>query len=301
MADLILEKEKIQQLLAAGNSDAVMLYLHLSMGETPESAGEKLDYTPSRLQCALAALQQHALWQMPSMRLTREQGQFTEKDLIRRMNGKKSDFRDLLGEVQRRFGRTLSTEETLSLLNITDHVGLPTEVVGMLLSYCIERDRRRGINRAPAMRTIEKEAYQWADLDILTLEQAAVYMDESLQRYGLLKKIAASFQIEGRRLTSGEENHILAWLKLGFTDKELKLAYEETMKYLSEFKWSYCNTILKNWHAAGLMTVSEIKKAEKKKTPAKKNSQYQKHGSLSESGKAAIRELLAQEENDGIQ
>ena len=301
MAQLILEKEKIQTLLDTGNSDAVMLYLHLSMGDTPEAAAEKLHFTSSRLQCALAALQQRSLWLKPTLSYAQERPKFTEKDLLFRMRGQNSDFRDLLGEVQRRFGRTLSTEETLSLLNITDYLGLPTEVVGMLLSYCIEVSRRRGITRALAMRTIEKEAYRWTDLGICTMELAAAYMQEGLQRYGLLKKVAAILQIEDRRLTSGEEHYILSWLELGFTEKEIRLAYEETMKYLSQFKWSYCNTILKNWHNQGLMTAGEIKKAEKKITPAKRNSQYQKHGALSESGKAAIRELLAQEGNDGIQ
>ncbi|MCQ2419068.1 MAG: DnaD domain protein [Clostridia bacterium] len=301
MAQLILEKEKIQNLLDAGNSDAVLLYLFLSMGEAPENAAEKLRFTPSRLQCAFAALQQRSLWEKPAFTYERERPKFTENDLLRRMSGQNPEFRDLLGEVQRRFGRTLSTEETLSLLNITDYLGLPTEVVGMLLSYCIEKDRRRGINRAPAMRSIEKEAYRWTDLGICTMELAAAFMQESLQRYGLLKKIAALLQIEDRRLTSAEEHYILSWLELGFTEKEIRLAYEETMKYLSQFKWSYCNTILKNWHTQGLTTASDIKKAEKKTAPAKRNSQYQKHGTLSESGKAAIRELLAQEGNDGIQ
>lgn len=301
MAQLVLEQENICKLLDMANGDALMLYLSLSTGESTESAAKKLHFTPSRLECALAALQQCGLWQKPSSPSFSERPKYTESDLLRRVNGKQSDFKDLLGEVQRRFGRTLSTEEMLCLLSITDHVGLPTDVVGLLLSFCIEKDRQRGIQRVPSMRLIEKEAYRWADAGIFTLELAAAFMQEHLQRYGMLKKIAALLQIEQRRLTNSEEHYILSWLELGFTEKEIQLAYEKTLANIKPFKWGYCNTILKNWYNANLLCADDIIKADKKTAPAKRNSQYQKHGKVSASGKAAIMELLKQEGQDGIQ
>ena len=43
----------------------------------------------------------------------------------------------------------------------------------MLVCYCKERLRRKGSNRNPSLRTIEKEAYAWAEQGINTLEEAA--------------------------------------------------------------------------------------------------------------------------------
>ena len=67
------------------------------------------------------------------------------------MKDNKAAFSKLVGEAQRRLGRTLSTEELKTLLSFTDYLRLPPEVVGILLTYCIERNRRKGI-RLPSIR-----------------------------------------------------------------------------------------------------------------------------------------------------
>ena len=59
----------------------------------------------------------------------------------------------LVGEAQRRLGRVLSTEELKILLSLHDYLGLPTEVIGILITYCIQRSRARGLVRAPSLRT----------------------------------------------------------------------------------------------------------------------------------------------------
>ena len=48
------------------------------------------------------------------------------------------------------------------------------------------------------------------------------------------------------------------------------LAYEKTVLKCHEFKWSYCNGILRRWHEAGLHTVDEIEAGDKRtrQTPA---------------------------------
>ena len=53
----------------------------------------------------------------------------------------------------------------------------------MLVCYCKERLRRKGSNRNPSLRTIEKEAYAWAEQGINTLEEAAAYMQAQNARY----------------------------------------------------------------------------------------------------------------------
>ena len=85
------------------------------------------------------------------------------------------EFRLLVGEVQRTLGRILTTEELKILLSFRNYLDLPAEVVSMLVCYCKERLRRKGSNRNPSLRTIEKEAYAWAEQGINTLEEAAAY------------------------------------------------------------------------------------------------------------------------------
>ena len=44
----------------------------------------------------------------------------------------------------------------------------------------------------PSIRTIEKEAYRWADLGVDTMEEAAVYMQSQLQVQANVGKIQQS-------------------------------------------------------------------------------------------------------------
>lgn len=114
--------------------------------------------------------------------------QYTEEDLKREQQAGDGRFRNLVGEAQRRLGRTLSTEELKILLSLIDYLRLPTEVVGVLLYYCLERSRRRD-SRAPSMRAIEKEAYRWADEGIDTLETASFYVQQQLRLHTRVQQL----------------------------------------------------------------------------------------------------------------
>ena len=87
-----------------------------------------------------------------------------------------TDFRGLYGEVQRLLGRTLNTEELKILLGFVRYLGLPGDVISVLICYCKERARQRGSIRNPSLRTVEKEAYAWAERGIDTVEEAAAFI-----------------------------------------------------------------------------------------------------------------------------
>ena len=61
-----------------------------------------------------------------------------------------------------------------------------------------------------------------------------------------------------------EEKFLLQWLEWGFSPEAAALAYEKTVLKCHEFKWSYCNGILRRWHEAGLHTVDEIEAGDKR-------------------------------------
>ena len=57
------------------------------------------------------------------------------------------------------------------------------------------------------------------------------------------------------------------WQEMGFQPEAVALAYDKTVMNCREFKWPYCNGILKKWHAAGLHTVEEIEAGDRKAQP----------------------------------
>lgn len=280
MADRVtIESLELRKLLSCADPDAVLLFVYLRADGEVNAAAEALHLPAHRVDRALALLRQLGLLAEPAPRVLQQQicPQYTEEDVKTALRDPSGEFSLLLGEAQRRLGRVLSTEELKILLSMTNYLGLPTEVVGILITYCIERTRARGA-RMPSLRAIEKEAFAWADRGIDTVEQAAAFVSVGLERQSRAGRIRAVLQIEGRRLTAGEEAYILSWLDMGFGEAEIALAYERTCMNVGSLKWPYMNSILKSWHKQGLLTVERIAEGDSRPAAGTKQQQLGRPG-----------------------
>ena len=262
--DLNIPAQDVRRLLAAACPDAALLYLYLHTGGEPEKAAQALRFTARQMDYAAASLRQTGLYPEPDAARAAASAPpvYTERDIAHEYETN-PQFPAMVGETQRRLGRVLSSEELKTLLGIYRYLGLPVEVISILIHYCTERCRSRDPGRIPTIRMIEKEAYRWADLGIDTLEEAAVYMQNQLLRQSQLGKIRELFGITGRRLTTGEENYILTWLSWGFGEQEIGLAYEKTCMATGGLKWPYCNSILRSWHEQGFTSLREIESSDR--------------------------------------
>lgn len=263
MHDLYIPEQDWRKLLAAASGDAALLYLYIRAGGQTEQAESALRMSQPRMDCAAACLKQLGLWpEAPKILRPAEPPVYSEEDLIREQK-KHGGFQHLVGETQRRLGKLLSTEELKILLSIYDYLGMPAEVISVLISYCIQRARARGGQRLPSMRIIEREAYHWADLGIDTLEEAAAHMQLQLDRQTKASRIRSVLQLGDRKLTPGEEKMAMQWIDWGFGEQEIALAYEKTCMNTGGLKWPYLNSILKSWHTQGLHTVAAIEAGDK--------------------------------------
>lgn len=284
----------VRKLLGAGNADAALLYLYLCAHRPPQDAGKALNMTRDRLQRSGATLRQLGLLpeQPKPVERTPEKPTYSEDDIIREV-GRGAEFSLLVQDTQRRLGRVLSTEEMKILLSLIDYLALPLDVIALLITYCIQKNRVRGVHRAPSMRSIEKEAYHWADHGIDTLEDAAAYSQQQLQLQGQIGEIRNALQLEGRRLTMAEENYVRQWLNLGFGKPEIHLAYEKTCLNKGALVWPYMNRILQSWHEQNLHTLAQIEAGDG--APARRSAPKETPPDSS-SVKAAYARLLAEEE-----
>jgi len=259
--DLLIPERDWRKLLAAASGDGALIYLFLQTGGTPEQAEIVLRLSKTRMECAAAALKQMGLWPEATKVLRPAQPPvYTEADLLK---AQQTEFPRLLGEAQRRLGKVLSTEEAKVLLSIYDYLGLPSEVISLLISYCIQQSRAKGTLRNPSMHAIEREAYHWADLGIDTMEEAAAHMQLQLERQSRAAQVKKALQLDERKLTPGEEKLVLQWLDWGFGPAEISKAYEKTCMNTGGLKWPYLNSILKSWHTQGLHTVAAIEAGDK--------------------------------------
>ena len=267
--ELNIEKGDMHKLLGAASGDAALLYLYIRSGNDPADAPRALRLNETRYSCAAATLRQLGLWQ-ESRRgfIPGQRPNYSEQDVVRAMDDDR-DFRALYGEIQRLLGRNLNTEEMKIILGFVRYLGLPGEVVCVLVCYCKERARQKGSLRNPSLRTIEKEAYAWAEQGIDTMEEAAAFIHTQNMRNSQLGELMKILQIRGRNLTPGEEKYAKSWLDMGFDKEVIQMAYEKTCLNTGNLSWAYMNKILTSWHDAGLYTVDQVKKGDKKPTVPK--------------------------------
>jgi len=266
--ELHIPKAHVHKLLCAKNPDAALLYLYITAGNPADQAEQALQLSQSRVSCASATLRQLGLW--PQERSTPlfsgERPQYSERDVLTAMDADKS-FQSLYGEVQRVLGRNLNTEELKILLGFTRYLGLPIDVISVLVHYCKERSRAKGNLRNPSLRTIEKEAYYWAEQGIDTMEEAVAFIQNQNMRRSQIAKLMTLLQIRGRSLTPGEERYARSWLEMGFEDAVIALAYERTCLNTGGLNWAYMNKILLRWQEAGLYTLEQVQNGDRKPAP----------------------------------
>ncbi len=253
------------KLLSAASGDGALLYIYLKSGNTPENAMQELGMNETRYSCAMGLLRQLSLWEdaPKAAFVPGERPAYTEQDVMQSM-GTDESFRSLYGEVQRRLGRALTTEELKILLGFVRYLGLPADVVCVLVSFCQERARQRGSLRNPSLRTIEKEAYAWAEAGIDTMEAAAGFIHSQNVYNSRLASLLRLLQIRGRNLTAGEEKYAKQWLDMGMEDGVIALAYERTCMNTGGLSWAYMHKILTRWYEAGFRTVEQVKNADRR-------------------------------------
>ena len=258
-------KEDARKLLATTSGDAALVYLYIQCGNDPEEAESKLNMSHSRYSCAAATLRQMGLWPeaRKAMIPAGERPNYTERDVLDAMDSDLS-FRSLYGEVQRVLGKALNTEELKILLSFTRYLGLSPDVISVVVNYCKDRQRQRGSNRTPSLRSIEKEAYAWAERGIDSMEEAAAYIQTQNVHNSRMAHMKHLLQIRGRWLTPAEEKYAAQWADMGFDDKAITMAYERTCINTGTLKWPYMNSILQRWHKAGLHTGDQIAAGDRK-------------------------------------
>ena len=266
------------KLIPAHDGDTALLWLWLCRSGVynGDRAAEELCRTLGEMDRAYEKLCRMGLYPITPDRKeapsspAEELPQYTVNDVLRR-SSEDGSFKAVLQEAERVLGRSLSSPDMKILFGIYDYLALPTEVIFVLLNYCTELYRQKyGPGRLPSMRSIEKEAYSWANNEILTLEQAEEFIEESRSRRSRAEEIKAALGIRGRELTPTERKYVFSWLDMGFSVDALSVAYDRTVTNTGSLKWNYMNKIVSSWHQKGIHTVQEIEEKDRRTpTPAK--------------------------------
>lgn len=159
--------------------------------------------------------------------------------------------------------KPLTTDDASAILSLVDWVGLPAEVVAMLIQYCTENGK--------SLRKIVSTGIEWAEKEINTYEKADLHINNERAKKETVNKISRLLGVNNRAITEGEQKLFMVWSEeYKFNTDIIKLAYENTVKSTGKYSYQYMDKILNSWYLKQYKTLAEINENEKSDVGVKK-------------------------------
>lgn len=201
---------------------------------------------------------------VPNLKVVASRPEYTMKDVA--FFAEEEEFSQLLYIIQKYLGKTLSANEVKTIISFHDWLGLPIDVIELLIEYCVSNDHRN-------LRYIEKVAIDWADSGINTIEKAKVRTETYHKSYFVILK---SYGITDRSPTPNQIKLMDKWLKEYNFDLEIiQEACERTIRQINKAEMRYTDTILDQWFKNGVRTLKDIAELDKQ-APRDPKKQMQK-------------------------
>ena len=269
--NIVLPAQQADRLIGRGDGDAALLYLCLlraDRGVTAQELQRRLKWSQLRLHAAETALQELGLIDRPPEQKPPEPAQerpvYTADDLTDLLTGD-AGFRMLVPQTEEKLGKRLKTADLQILAGLYDDLGLPADVIYLLVCHCVARSEERyGPGRRPTLRQIEKEGYHWAQRGLFDQESASRYLRDWNVRRSAMSRYMQVLGLGDRRPVESEERYITDWMDKGFPPETVALAYDKTVFYKKELNWRY----LKGSSAAGTKTAGTRRRRSARATAA---------------------------------
>ena len=277
--NIVLPAQQADRLIGRGDGDAALLYLCLlraDRGVTAQELQRKLKWSHLRLHAAETARQELGLIDRPPEQKPPEPAQerpvYTADDLTDLLTGD-AGFRMLVPQTEEKLGKRLKTADLQILAGLYDDLGLPADVIYLLVCHCVARSEERyGPGRRPTLRQIEKEGYHWAQRGLFDQESASRYLRDWNVRRSAMSRYMQVLGLGDRRPVESEERYIADWMDKGFPPETVALAYDKTVFYKKELNWRYLNGLLRRWHENGWHTEEEVRQGASRK-PSRREEQ----------------------------
>ncbi len=213
----------------------------------------------------------------------------TEIDAVATENKKISS---LFYQAEKILSKVLTASDMELLYSFNDWLGLPIEVILMLITYAAKKGKT-------TKRYLETVAIDWAEKGIDTFEAAEDYVSQLEAADSAEKQIRSILGIYDRGLTATEKKYIKIWAEdLKISPELISLAYDKTVEYTGKLSWSYMDKMLKNWFDSGFKTVLDVKNSDeefhKSKSKTEKPLRTSKFNNYDDDNKDDYKELEEQ-------
>ncbi len=175
------------------------------------------------------------------------------QDEINAVSSANKQVSGLFYQAETILNKVLTASEMEMLFSFNDWLGLPVEVILMLLAYAYKKGKT-------SKRYLETVAIDWAERGIVTFEAAEEYVSQLEAADSAEKKIRSILGIYDRALTQTEKKYIKIWIEEFNSPTELiSLAYDRAVANTGKMSPGYMNKMLEDWHAKGITTADEVK------------------------------------------
>lgn len=165
------------------------------------------------------------------------------------------DYKQLIYITQKYLGKMLTQQDINTLIGFNDWLGLPFEVIELLIEYCVSNNHRN-------MNYIEKVAISWADDGINTIAKAEHRIQVFNKNYfGIMKSLG----IGDRNPTPKQIDYMNKWVNdYNLSMEIITEACNRTIETINQPQFSYIDAILTNWHKNNAKTLKDVAELDEK-------------------------------------
>lgn len=145
----------------------------------------------------------------------------------------------MMEEVEKLFGRSLSSTEVRELLSWMQDYKVTPEVIIFGVKYCIEKGKH-------SLKYIEKVVLGWAEKGLQTVDQVQEVLQEMDQKYYQYKRVLKALGFS-RNATEAEKEMMDLWFdQMGYSMERVIEACTKTAG-IPNPNFKYVNSVLENW------------------------------------------------------
>ena len=147
-------------------------------------------------------------------------------------------------------GRPLKHSEQQTLMLLVEEVGLPCEVVMMLVEYCFKIDRA-----TPAyMKAVGRD---WIENGIDDIPKAEERIQLLQSKFTAENRLKTKFGMS-TAFSPKQKQMIEEWLSIGVTEAMIDEAYDITLNGTGKLSFPYMDKILRKWISEGITDPSQL-------------------------------------------
>lgn len=178
---------------------------------------------------------------------------YTEDEIS--VYSQQEEIQQIFRIVENKLAKTLSYQERKILIRLYDNYSISMEVMVMLLTYCIEKDKTN-------FNYIEKVAINWSENRIDSIEKVEAYIKIFDKDH---KNIMQAFGIRNREPIKKEIEFMKKWIiEYKMPINLIEEACTRTILKTSNPSFEYANGIITNWHNDGVKKIEDIEELDKK-------------------------------------